>query len=419
MATQLFLRSSQNNKFRNPFSGKALDLAAARGAGVVQATVNTGASGTEFQWTDAAAGATLEWYSLPINASVTIPTSDVITFNFWALESNANANAGIRIRLYKWNSTYGGLEQITGPFDKGTEFTTSAAVQNWTGSPSANTSFVKGDRIMVRAHITNIGTMGGSQTCRLDYNGASAAADGDTYVQFTTTITFDPEMYSLGLQPMNTKPPRTAQLLRGHSLCPDHAWLMNHAAFGGSISPGRSARNGKVVINSGAFDGSLRTADGIFFHTGGGGRIEVPVQANLLPSTGGQTWVARMNQYAMTGGGVLGSFTYSSVRSGGDSTSYDWNDGTTVLNSGAGSVVTGVPATWAFTSGPRGMEIWKDGRKIASNSNVNAPAHGPNDFWINGCGNSNNGNISEWAFVYLYRRQLSPAAIQQISRVPF
>jgi hypothetical protein len=73
------------------------------------------------------------------------------------------------------------------------ELTTSIAVQNWTDAAPTSTLVGAGDRIVITWYVTNVGTMGGSQTVTMDYGGNTAAADGDTWVQFTEGIIFQNE----------------------------------------------------------------------------------------------------------------------------------------------------------------------------------------------------------------------------------
>lgn len=49
--------------------------------------------------------------------------------------------------------------------------------------------FARGDRFVLKVYITNIGTMGGSRTCRMGFNVADAAT-GDSWLNINETITF-------------------------------------------------------------------------------------------------------------------------------------------------------------------------------------------------------------------------------------
>jgi len=184
VATTLFLRDTKDSGI-----GVYRYLQTTRGPGVVTGVVNTVASGTDIQWTKTAGGEALEFISPPLSAGFTLSGS--MTFNIWALESAMAANCGGRARVYKYS---GGVETLIlgGPHDDGVEFGTSDGVFNWTGVPTS-TAFAAGDRLIVKYYITNIGTMGGGETCTLNYAGVTAGASGDTYWTINENVTFGPD----------------------------------------------------------------------------------------------------------------------------------------------------------------------------------------------------------------------------------
>jgi hypothetical protein len=74
---------------------------------------------------------------------------------------------------------------------------------------------------------------------------------------------------------------------------------------------------------------------------------------------------------------------------------------------------------WAFTTGPRGMEIWQNGNKQASNANT------PSRSQYNGTSvrigmHANIGaDLAGYSFFYLFNSQIPPGLIQKISREPW
>ncbi|MCP4248075.1 MAG: hypothetical protein GY778_13595 [bacterium] len=71
---------------------------------------------------------------------------------------------------------------------------------------------------------------------------------------------------------------------------------------------------------------------------------------------------------------------------------------------------------WAFTTGPRGMEIWLDGKLF--NSNIANPTRTPNsgDFYIGGGSSSGiNSDLAQTAGLIYFDRQISPNAIKALS----
>lgn len=200
MATQLFLRGTGTPEFlgRQGFTGfktrqatwnglenqrwfHSSGLSTSRGSGV-QSPTTTSVTGP----TAGLVGSGLH-YSDPVGTAFTM--SGTITFNTWISESSMNANATIRCAIFRVSSL--GVLTLVIDSSFGTEAGTSAAVANWTGSPTS-TDFAVGDRILVVFgwdDATAV-TMGNGFTLTMNYNGATAAANGDTYVTFNENITF-------------------------------------------------------------------------------------------------------------------------------------------------------------------------------------------------------------------------------------
>ena len=159
----------------------------------VTAVTNSASSGTDIQVTTTAGGATLAWISDPIASGFAL--SGTVTGNPYTLESNGSANTSIRIRLYQYTGGSEGAAIAT--CQAAAEATTSITVKGCTVTPTS-TVFAVGDRIVAKLFLENCsatsgcptGTMAGSQTNTVDYDGATGAADGDTYIQLTESVTF-------------------------------------------------------------------------------------------------------------------------------------------------------------------------------------------------------------------------------------
>jgi hypothetical protein len=144
VASRLYLRnidSGIGTALRYMFPG--------RGASTVTNTVNLTNGGNNIPWTQSAGGTAAEWVS-PRVPSGGFTLSGTITFNGWFSESNNNDNCSVQARVYR--RTPGGTEtEVNGsPFSFVTEFTTSLAAKNWTGTPGAGLSFSEDDRVVVR-----------------------------------------------------------------------------------------------------------------------------------------------------------------------------------------------------------------------------------------------------------------------------
>lgn len=161
-----------------------------QGAALTTGVTNSVAGPTAgVQMTKTAGGSALAWISAPLASAVTI--SGTVTLNGWALESNGTCNCGVEVRVYKYSGGSEGAAFLTS--EKGTELTTSAALQNWTATPTS-TAFAAGDRIVLKWWINDAGgTMSSGRTVTMDYDGATGGSDGDTYVSFTEAISFSSE----------------------------------------------------------------------------------------------------------------------------------------------------------------------------------------------------------------------------------
>lgn len=147
---------------------------------------NTTASGTEIQATKTAGGSTVAWISGRVpTGGFTLTAVDI---SLWQIESNMNANIGGRFRLFK-RTAAGVITEISGgPFDDGAEMGTTIAEDTWTGNPT-DTAFAEDDRILLRYYLTNVGTMAGSFTGTMTFNGA-AGATGDSFLNLAETVAF-------------------------------------------------------------------------------------------------------------------------------------------------------------------------------------------------------------------------------------
>src|SRR6202158_1356488 len=158
----------------------------ALGPGSTTSVTNTAAGPATLQWTKTGGGTLLQWVSAPLSSAVTI--SGTVTFNTWALESATAANAGVRVTVQRDTAS----EQaafITQA--QGTELTTAISNRNFTASGYTPTAFSAGDRIVVKWWIADAGgTMGSGRSVTADYDGATAGADGETYVEFSDNPTF-------------------------------------------------------------------------------------------------------------------------------------------------------------------------------------------------------------------------------------
>jgi hypothetical protein len=201
MATQLFLREQQptchTSHVQTGFSGihswDTWILDTVRGNSLSVATGSTVAgptAGREVQF----GNGQCEWISEPLAADITI--SGTITCNLWASENNMSANVAINVAVDRLQAD-GTITNILKTTRTTEVAVTTRAVNNFTGTPTS-TAFLKGDRIRVRVFGDDAGTMANGFTFNMGFDGATAAADGDSYVTFTENITFQKDTGIIG-----------------------------------------------------------------------------------------------------------------------------------------------------------------------------------------------------------------------------
>ena len=147
----------------------------------VTATV-AGVTTTTVDMTLTSGGTVAQWITAPLEEAVTIATSPVM--NLWAVESNASANAMVAFTFAEYTTSEQAAFFTT---SIGTELTTSAARVVWlkaSGETLTSTAIDAGNRVVIAPVLGAVGTMGGSQTVTMTYNGATDNAAGDTYVVF-------------------------------------------------------------------------------------------------------------------------------------------------------------------------------------------------------------------------------------------
>lgn len=130
----------------------------------------------------------IEWLSEPFAADVTI--SGTITLNVWMSENNMSANVGAQVIIERLDSI-GAIVSTIANTESGVELpVTTRSAQNWTVT-ATSTNMLRGDRVRVRVLGNDVGTMASGFNFNFSYGGPTAAADGDSWVQFNENITFE------------------------------------------------------------------------------------------------------------------------------------------------------------------------------------------------------------------------------------
>lgn len=149
-------------------------------------TVNRGNAAANVSGTTTSGGTWISlgyWSTKPLLA---FSLSGTVSFNLRGLESNAQANASLGMRIYKYSA--GALSSSLGQASATVELGTAEGAVTGSVTPTT-TTFANGDILVVEIGIINIGTMGSNRTVTLYYNGPTAAASGDSYFTITPTVT--------------------------------------------------------------------------------------------------------------------------------------------------------------------------------------------------------------------------------------
>jgi len=172
---------------------------------VATSVTNTTASGNLIQTTATAGGTALAFITKPFAAAVTI--TSIQTLVTWAKESAAAANANIGYALYKYTA---GAEEATfwGASPAAAELGVSvggtgngcARVVTVTTTGTA-TAFAVGDRLVLKYFLCPTGTMGGSETVTIAFDGTTEGTEGDSFLDIPEAIRVNEQQTGPGTFP--------------------------------------------------------------------------------------------------------------------------------------------------------------------------------------------------------------------------
>lgn len=188
MATRFFLRDALSDIDPTANIDNLLSLTA--GASATTSVTNTVAGlSPGVLVTKTAGGTGLRWYTNPLNALTF--SSNQVTINFRGLESNAMANATLHFTVWKCNGDGTGASNLWPlPADQA-ELGTVEAALNYTSSPGGGKSITDGQRLFLDVFMDDaVGlTMASTFTVTLFYDGPTAGASGDSWIEFVDTVT--------------------------------------------------------------------------------------------------------------------------------------------------------------------------------------------------------------------------------------
>lgn len=124
------------------------------------------------------------WTTMPL---VGFTLSGSISINVWGDEQNSTTNYGAKCIVYKWNKT-AGLSSAIATITT-TEFGTTAGAVTGSATPTS-TAIANNDQLVFYFLFTPVGTGANGRSVNFYYNGATAAAQGDTYVTLTENLKY-------------------------------------------------------------------------------------------------------------------------------------------------------------------------------------------------------------------------------------
>ena len=102
-----------------------------------------------------------------------------------------NDNEAVNVLIERMDGATGVLTQIVKTARVTEVALSAAAVNNFTATPTS-TLVKRGDRLRVRVFFDDAGTMAAPGPAYFTYGNATAAANGDSWIQFTENLTFEP-----------------------------------------------------------------------------------------------------------------------------------------------------------------------------------------------------------------------------------
>lgn len=158
---------------------------------VATAVTDTTGSGDNIAMTATAGGTAIKWITKPFLAD-TVIGADPVMCHLPAKESNAAANAGLGLELAEYTAA-GGTQSAFLDYSHTVELTTSSEDPLTTGScfvtsAPTPTTIDAGNRLEIRLDVIAVGTMGGSQTVTLQFNGPTAGGSSDAYIVLNDQI---------------------------------------------------------------------------------------------------------------------------------------------------------------------------------------------------------------------------------------
>ncbi|MEK9722019.1 MAG: hypothetical protein VW405_00865 [Rhodospirillaceae bacterium] len=137
------------------------------------------------QATRSAGGTALAWITEPLSGIVL--TAATWTAHLWAYESNAAANAALRLQILQFTNAEG--NSVLDDTGSTTELTTTMADYNRTTAAATSRTLADGDRLVFKVLVDDASSsMATGYSVTLAYGGQTARAEGDSYLVCPDTI---------------------------------------------------------------------------------------------------------------------------------------------------------------------------------------------------------------------------------------
>jgi len=225
------------------------------------------------------------------------------------------------------------------------------------------------------------------------------------------------------ISPSNVRP------IYGHSLCPRFGFLFADGSINDIVRGVRgvlAGTPGATLWSSSAVKGHAgKTRE----HTATTDFDQLGLDTLLLPTQ--ECTVVVGHQFTSTGQSNMVTFGVESSTLGvlcagylpfGDGNAY-WDFGGETNGSTRLQVAQGQDTNdnvWGVTTGPRGMEMWKNAVLIASNGANPTRSQGTTQVLLGRHkGGAITSDLTKYKFFYIYHRQLTAREISEITRSPF
>lgn len=199
MATRMLSRNVAEIPSLDPNVYRVLTTVAFTATATSLDSLNTEDEFNERPIGDPGAGIPIPWYSERLASETTI--GGTITFNIWAFK-DATFTGRLRARLYKVTAGGSNVASLIATADAASDLTTASTAYTFTATPTP-TTVVAGERFILRLSVLPVLGSFGTGNATVEYNEETSGVAGYTWVEFTETVPFTPNINVVHLRRTN------------------------------------------------------------------------------------------------------------------------------------------------------------------------------------------------------------------------